>query len=177
MLKLLKPKSKAEITALEARAAKLRAEMDEVRTSESAAVEALEALRAREQAAREEATRLRREAGATIWAERLPTLHAPEQALAEWASRFDAAILATMVPLMQEGLALHRDLRRAWLELEQVRAEWELQTDPAPMSVPVGMDMGSYRPDGTGEVSGGLAALLAARVHRLRRDGRLPGGV
>lgn len=177
MLKLLKPKSKAEITALEARAAKLRAEMDEVRSSESAAVEHLEELKRREQAAREEATRLKREAGAAVWAERLPALHAPEQALHAWATRFDAAILATMVPLLQEGIALHRDLRAVWLELEQVRSEWELQEQPAPMSLPVGLDMGSYRPDGTGEVSGGIGAFLAARVHRLRRDGRLPGGV
>lgn len=176
MLKLLKPKSKAEITTLEARAAKLRTEMDEVRTSESAAVEHLEELRRREQAAREEATRLKREAGAAVWAERVPALHAPEQALHEWASRFDAAILA-LVPILQEGLALHRDLRQVWLGLEQVRAEWELLEPPAPMSVPVGMDMASYRPDGSGEVSGGLAGIITARVHRLRRDGRLPGGV
>ncbi|GMU54987.1 MAG: hypothetical protein AMXMBFR33_41330 [Candidatus Xenobia bacterium] len=176
MLKnLLKPKSKAEITALEERAAILRAELNEVTENKAASVAALEELQAREQAARRQAQALRQEAGLAVWAARLPDLHGPEEAMAEWARRLDEAILA-LVPLVQEGLQHRRALAEVHRALGEVRQEWGLDTEVPPASVPAGLEVAAWMPDGNPILSGGLPDLVASRVRRLRLDGRWPGG-
>lgn len=169
-------KTTASLKDLQDRFAVVSAELAELRQNEGKACDTLAELDRRRQARLAELESMRADVGASLYAERLPNLHAHEKALQIAVLEFDEFLLK-LEPLARNVLAADASLRGELLELAGLQTEYRLSGPPPTAWRPEGLQYHSIDSSGLGQFSGGLGAFVLARLARLRRDKKIGGGL